>query len=113
MRAIRPAVRNAVCEAMIFGVSDEPAFWRDAPVAQIEGSLDNRFPGAATGMDALASMLPGDRIELITGAGHRVPIEPPEAFRNALIRLHERFESAPSAAGSSGRTSHWPGAECP
>ena len=92
MAVQRPAVRDAIYEAMIFGMSLDPDFRYAMPVAQIRGGLDDRFPGAAPAMDALAATLPSELVEDIPGAGHLAHIEQPEAFLAALARLLSRLD---------------------
>jgi pimeloyl-ACP methyl ester carboxylesterase len=88
-----PAVRDAINEAMIFGMSLDPNFRYAMPVAQIRGGRDDRFPGAAPAMDALTATLPAELVEDIPGGGHLAHIEQPEAFLAALARLLSRLDA--------------------
>ena len=87
-----PAVRNAIYEAMVYGSTNEPNFRYEIPVAQIKGSLDDRFPGARAAMQALSDRLPAELVEEVTGAGHLAHLEQPVAFQNGLWRLLRRLD---------------------
>ncbi|MEY2756701.1 MAG: hypothetical protein RIR33_479 [Pseudomonadota bacterium] len=94
MKQHAPHVRNAIYEALAFGCRNEPGFWFEMPVAQIKGSLDDRFPGAKSAMDALSGRLPPGFVEEVAGAGHLVHVEKPEAFQDSLGRLLHRLDGA-------------------
>jgi pimeloyl-ACP methyl ester carboxylesterase len=54
-----------------------------APTLAAAGELD--MPDFVEGAEAMASVIPGARLELIPGAAHLAPLEAPEAFRILLL----------------------------
>lgn len=79
-----PAVRGAIWEAMITGMSDEPELEFRCPVGLITGALDDRFPGARERMLQWGARLPAGRHTDVPGAGHLIHKEKPAAFLEAL-----------------------------
>jgi pimeloyl-ACP methyl ester carboxylesterase len=64
---------------------DPDAFAKlEMPVLAAAGAND--FPDFVTGAEQLAALIPGARLEVVDGAGHLIPLEAPERFRE-LVRL--------------------------
>ena len=82
MARIDPAAYRVGAEAVWLAEQAERARAIDVPTLILCGDLDPVTPPALS--EVLAQLIPGSRLEIISGASHLVNLDKPEAFNSAV-----------------------------